>query len=119
MDWERMIIDNTHGSENQSSCKHLMEFISRNFLTQLVNVETRGKNTLNLILTNCGQNFIEINASQTPISDHKLIEAKMGYNDLLKEYPKHQKTWNAHTFKAANIHEANYEDINNHLSLIS
>ena len=65
-------------SENQGS--YLLEFMDRNFLTQVVDKPTRGDNILDLLLTNVPRYVGEVQVSPTSLSDHHLVEVQLGFN---------------------------------------
>lgn len=115
MNWNTFMIDNNQGVESKTSSSLLKDFISKNFLTQLVKDTTRLKNTLDLILTNNDRDVIEINCSETSLSDHKLVECKLGYNVLNRNNHPQMKTQPETSFSTVNVHAANYEDVNKDL----
>ena len=64
----------------KARCQDLIEFIDRNFLTQVVNQPTREGNTLDLVLTNVPRYVAEVKVNPTSLSDHSLVEIQLGFN---------------------------------------
>ena len=83
INWETLTATQTLGSQNSQSSEALIGFMERNFLNQIVRSPTRYSNILDIVLTNSGRDIIEVNSAPTLLSDHNLVEIKLGY-DLLK-----------------------------------
>ena len=102
-------------SEAGSQGQDLLEFVDRNFLTQMVECPTRGGRILDLVLTNVPRYVTEIEVTPTPLSDHELIRLQLGF-DLIKPDKKDSLPLDPLTFRAANYHKADFESINKDLS---
>ena len=96
------------------ACLKLQEVINNNFLSQLVMEPTRGKNTLDLILTNKSQDVIEVNVGKPAlvgISDHLLVECILGHNPI--SGPKYEASeLDPFSFRAVNYHHGDFEAMN-------
>ena len=101
----------THG-------KYLAEFIDRNFLTQMVKNPTRGANILDLILTNVPRYVADVQVMPTPISDHDMVKVRLGFN-LIKPRSSVTPPLDPFSFRSVNFHEADYNAVNNELSIIN
>ena len=56
----------------------LIDFAERNFLTQLVREPTRGRNILDIVLTNRVDYVLDTDVSATPMSDHSMVSCVLG-----------------------------------------
>ena len=65
----------------QHSAEMLTDFMDRNFLNQFVTENTRDANILDLCMTNNESLVLDINVSDTPLSDHRKVEI------LLQNHP--------------------------------
>ena len=71
--WMNGIAVSTQGSAHNSP-NSLLNFASRQFLTQIIDQPTRGRNILDLLFTNNDDIFSKIEVSEIPfLSDHNLI----------------------------------------------
>ena len=114
-DWQT----GTHptGSSHQA-CSKLMELIDAHFLTQLVKEPTRGRNTLDLVLSNKSQDVIEVNVGRTSmkgVSDHYLVECLLGHNPL-SGYTDQETEIEPFSFRAINFHHGDFDSMNVMLS---
>ena len=97
IDWD---LGNTSGDAGTTG-QDLMEFLDRNFLTQVVNQPTREGNTLDLVFTNVPRYVTEVRVYPTPLSHHNLVEIQLGFNMISR---KGNETGEAdpHSFRAVN-----------------
>ena len=102
-------------SENQGS--YLLEFMDRNFLTQVVDKPTRGDNILDLLLTNVPRYVGEVQVSPTSLSDHHLVEVQLGFN-LINPTNENMLQIDPFSFRALNYHEADFDGIEEDLSAV-
>ena len=58
----------------QHSAEMLTDFMDRNFLNQFVTENTRDANILEICMTNNESLVLDINVSDTPLSDHRKVE---------------------------------------------
>ena len=99
-----------------SSC--IIGFIERNFLNQIVRSPTRLSNILDIVLTNSSRDVIEVKATPTPLSDHNLVEIKLGY-DLLKGGKKSERSYQKFSFHNLDIHRCEIDKIKAKLGLVN
>ena len=92
-----------------------MEFLDRNFLTQVVNQPTRGGSTLDLVFTNVPRYVSEVKVNPTPLSDHDLVEIQLGFN-MISSKEEEIGEADPHSFRAVNYHKADYEAISRSLA---
>ena len=97
------------------SARDLFDLIDRNHLTQLVTEPTRGNNTLDLILTNVPRYTVELKIIPTILSDHRIVKALLGF-DMLGDLPEPpSQSYDPHSFRAADYHNADFDVINESL----
>ena len=118
--WTDLSINNNLGGPGSDSANIMLEFMSRNFLSQVVDKPTRGSNTLDLILTNRTNYICEVQTSETSLSDHNMVTAVLGFDarSNCSRRP-HPKPINDHTFYQLNFHEADFEKIDEKMSVIN
>jgi len=111
--WTDLSINNSLGGPGSDTANIVLDFMARNFLSQVVDKPTRGSNTLDLILTNRTQYICEVQSCETSLSDHNMVSAVLGF-DARSKSPRHPnpKPINDHTFYQLNFHEADLEKIN-------
>ena len=117
IDWK---VSHIH-SENKlsSSCENqLLCFMENHFLSQYVTEPTRGKNILDLFLTN-NANLVLYSTAEDykPMSDHNLVKVHTTYNMQLSSVNKKLHIPDG-TFRSLDLHRADYEKINSHLDTI-
>ena len=95
--------------------KDLIEFMDRNFLTQMVDQPTRGRNTLDLVLTNVPRYITEVQVTPTPLSDHNIVKLQLGFN-MLEPKTAATAVLDPLSFRAVNYHKADYEAMNRDLN---
>jgi hypothetical protein len=118
IEWETMSYQRSLGSDNTMSCDVLLNFLSRNFLSQIVDTSTRGDNILDLVITNDTTSIIEVSSSPTSLSDHNLVEVKLGFDALGKKKPDPPKGFEKDTFHSLNIHDADTEGLKGQMEKI-
>ena len=80
IDWETQQISKDLGTNETSCAQALLNFMSFNFLSQIIDKPTRLNNTLDLTLTNRHQYVIDIESSPTRLSDHNLVCVQLAYD---------------------------------------
>ena len=115
VDWEFPDHSQCQSLVEQQAARDLLDFMNKNFLAQVVLKPTRGRNTIDLVLTNKSQDIIETNVTETQMSDHKLVQLTLGYNPLM---PKSQplEVLDEYSFRAVDIHRADFDTMNNQLA---
>lgn len=96
----------------------LQEFVDRNFLTQVVQKPTREGNTLDLVFTNVSRYVMEVEVSDTILSDHRLVEVRLGFNMVGNAIAK-ETSLDPYSFRAVDYHKANFEVMNLQLSEVN
>ena len=116
IDWKSLEVKNTHGQEKSQSATNLLNFVARNFLSQIATMSTREATTLDLMLVSHPQLISEVYAEDTTLSDHKLVVAKLTF-DARNPTPNRQPPqFDPHSFRALDIHKADLTSLNNSLS---
>ena len=117
IDWEYSNVLAGQTQSDQRACSGLLDFMNKNFLTQMIHEATRDSNIIDLILTNKPQDVIETNMCETQLSGHRLVELLLGHNPLS---PKQTSTEvvDKNSFRAVNYHNADFEAMNELLATI-
>ena len=112
-------IDWDMGTEQRTEAqgKDLQEFIDRNFLTQVVHTPTRENNVLDIVLTNVPRYVSEVRVTPTVLSDHHLVQLQLGFN-LINPTQSSTRPVDPCSFRAVNVHKADYDAINDDLSKV-
>ena len=118
IDWNTGITDHSQGQARGTiPAQKLLDFMGRNFLTQVVNKPTRAGNTLDLVLTNCPQYVNEVRSEVTPISDHNLVTVTLGFDWRL---PTDDRAGGVqldpHSFSSLNCYEGDFDEMNEQLN---
>ena len=80
IDWETLNISNELGINGTLSAQALLDLMSYNFLSQVVDKPTRNNNILDLILTNRSQYVADIESTITRLSDHNIVCAQLAFD---------------------------------------
>ena len=96
----------------------LSEFISHNFLTQVVDGPTRGKSTLDLVLTNVPRYVTKVKVEPTTLSDHHMVHVQLGFNMIHPQTPEPNPI-DPNSFRAIDYHKANFDDMNESYSEVN
>ena len=73
---------------------------------------------MDLLLTNVPRYVAEVSTSTTTLSDHKIVEATLGFS-LIKERGERDVPVDPHSFRAVDYHNADYDAMNQALSEIN
>ena len=117
VDWEYCTINSSVVCDSPEACKLLLEFLDKNFLSQLVTKPTRENNILDLILTNKPQDVLNIDTKDTKLSEHRLVEALLGHNPIIKS-ESYILPVDPLSFRTVDYHSADYDAINAKLANI-
>ena len=82
INWELLLFRQILGTNKNQTCELLLNFMGKNFLNQVVDKNTRNKNTLDIVLTNNVRYILDVSSDPTSLSDHKVVGIKLGYNAL-------------------------------------
>ena len=113
INWEGNRVNTT---TNKSESMFL-EFMENNLLSQYITQPTRGRNTLDLFLTNNPNLFLQSSAEETTLSDHNIVSIQTTH-DLNSRPKNHSPQFAPHTFRSLNFQKADFEEINSQLSSI-
>ncbi|XP_063676111.1 uncharacterized protein LOC134812558 [Bolinopsis microptera] len=111
IDWEH------GGLRSEARCHDFIEFIDRNFLTQVVNQSTREGSTLDLVLTNVPRYVAEVKVNPTSLSDHSLVEIQLGFNMTGRKKNETSKI-DPNSFRAVDYHKADFVAISDCLQKV-
>ena len=117
IDWDKCSFAPGQPLPVQQACQKLLDFVDKNFLTQTVKDATRGGNTLDLIFTNKVQDVCSTGTQDTILSDHRLVELTLTYNPL-KGYKDEVREVDPHSYRAVDVHSADYDCINERLAKV-
>ena len=106
---------NGTGSKESTEGQDLLEFLCRNFLTQVVAVPTRGDNILDLVFTNVPRYVTEVKVTPTTLSDHNLVQVQLGFN-MINPASQGITPTDPHSFRAVNYHNADFDSLSSELS---
>ena len=119
VNWETMMIDSSLGTKGTESASALLDFMSDNFLSQIIKQPTRGNNTIDLVLTNHVQYICETKSDDTCLSDHNLVSVVMGYDARRNSNYSHRvKEEEDFCYYNLNLHKADLQSINSELEEI-
>ena len=113
IDWKILTADSSLGKRGTESATLLLDFMSKNLLSQIINQPTRGNNTIDLVLTNRVQYVCETQSTETGLSDHNLVSVVLGYDARRNEnYYHNVKEAEDFTYFSLNLHKADLDAIN-------
>ena len=116
VDWESCVALPGASLSNRLSFDILYEFIGEHMLSQYITKSTRGENCLDLFFTNSPNLVAHIDTSDTPMSDHRLVDIYFSHNPC---QPIHQKPPDFdESFRGLDFSKADYDKINSCLSAI-
>ncbi|KAL5255606.1 hypothetical protein ACHWQZ_G010992 [Mnemiopsis leidyi] len=119
LDWSTMTICNTLGKTGKESAMMLLDFMSKNFLSQVIHQPTRGNNILDLVLTNRTHLICETKSTSTCLSDHNIVSVVLGYDARRNaNYGHRVKEAEDFSYFNLNLMKADLEQINNDLKLV-
>ena len=111
IDWPTLSVSRDLGLNETHCAQALLNFMSTNFLSQVVNKPTRLNNTLDLILTNRTMYIANIESDPTRLSDHNLVCAQLAF-DARRDVPRsHSKPVNSNTFFELDLNKADIDSI--------
>ena len=64
MNWEQLSFRQNLGTNNNQACGLLLNFMGKKFLNQVVDKNTRNKNTLDIVLTNNVRDILDVSLIQ-------------------------------------------------------
>ena len=82
INWENGLISPGGSSDESSHAKFLLQFMAGNLYGQYVLCPTRKENNLDLVITNDDRLVVDASATETPLSDHYLVDVMLSENPL-------------------------------------
>ena len=116
-DFNYPAVDWSRGLQQDNDTTVMHDFITRNFLTQVVNQPTRGRNTLDLVLTNVPRYVVEVSVEPTTLSDHDLVRVILGYN-LLNTRREDTPEIDPLSFRGVDYHRADFDEMRKSLGAV-
>ena len=90
------------------------QFMEENLHCQFIFEPTRGSNTLDLFMTNSSNLVSHVSVSDTPLSDHSLVEVFLSHNPCQPIEPK-PPDFNTSSFRSLDFTKVNFDDLNSAL----
>ena len=114
INWETLCVETGLSSDSNSSADLLLSFLDRNGLGQLVEVNTRNDNTLDLLITNMPEIVLDIHSEDTLVSEHDWVTVTLGYDFSPSRicHPVRERDFN---FSSFDFRRADYERLNAYL----
>ena len=110
---------NSPSKENSESEEIFLSFMTKHFLTQLVNKPTRKHNVLDLILSNSNNILQQVTSEENAeLSDHNLVEIPLTPNNLLSLSNEETHKSAPTGFRALDLEKANFKKINQSLAAV-
>ena len=113
---ENSVLKNSNKATTECA-KSLLSFMSQNFLSQYIDIPTRQTNVLDLFITSAANLVLHVDSEDTKMSDHKLINIRTQYH-LNATVNLHKRAADKHSFRALNLHKADFDQIREHLKNI-
>ena len=115
--WLDFSIKSNYSKETKDCAKTLLSFMEHNFMSQYVDIPTRECNILDLLITNSDNLILHVASEKTKLSDHNIVNITTQYPLNSKPQPQTKLPEN-HTFRALNLHKADFTKINDHLKSV-
>ncbi len=110
IDWNTNSVAAGHSLLFQQSASQLLEFMASHLLSQYVMEPTRLSNCLDLCLSNSPNMVTHVSVSDTPLSDHRLLEIFLPYNLCLPPTSA-PPDFSSDSFRSLDFHRADYDKI--------
>ena len=108
INWKNGLITPGGSSDESSSAKSLLQFMADNLYGQYVLCPTRKKNTLDLFITNDDRLVVDASATETPLSDHDLVDVMLSENPQ-SEVKSNVPKFDQDNFRSLDFHNADIE----------
>ena len=108
INWENGLISPGGSSDESTSAKLLLQFMADNLYGQYVLCPTRKENTLDLFITNDDRLVANASATETPLSDHDLVDVMLSENPLCEEKCSLPE-FDQDSFRSLDFHNADIE----------
>ena len=120
LEWNTMTTNGSQGKATKEAAELLLDFMSKNFLSQIVNQPTRGNNILDLVLTNRVHYICETTSTDTSLSDHNLVSVVLVYDAWRnKNYGHRVKEAEDFNYFSLNLMKADLDGINDDLTEVN
>ena len=120
LEWNTMTTNGSQGKATKEAAELLLDFMSKNFLSQIVNQPTRGNNILDLVLTNRVHYICETTSTDTSLSDHNLVSVVLAYDARRnKNYGHRVKEAEDFNYFSLNLMKADLDGINDDLTEVN
>ena len=116
INWNDITIMKNFNKITTECAKIFFTFMEKNLLSQYVDVPTRGKNILDLMLTNNSNLVSHVQSEETKLSDHNIISIYPRYSISQESKPPITKTPEPHSFRALNLRKCDFTKVKNHLN---
>ena len=118
IDWSNGRLSGTT-AEATSSARKLISLAEDRLLNQHVHCSTRGTNILDLYFTNNDRYVVNVSATETELSDHKLIDIMIADNPSLADKSDTRPLFDGSDFRSLDFRQADFEKLNKHLSEVN
>lgn len=118
VEWQCLSIPPGVPSTDHASAQFVFEFMADKFHSQLIEKSTRGDNILDIFLTNSPNLVSHVDVTETPLSDHRIVELYLSYNLCHISKPI-APTFTSSSFRSLNFEKADYNSMNSAFSEIN
>ena len=115
INWNDLSVSKNYDRATADSAKLLLTFMEKNLLSQYVDVQTREKNILDLMLTNNSNLISHCESEKTELSDHDLVSIYTRYPLHTEQQEMKRKPFEPHSFRSLNLKKADFSKIKSHL----
>ena len=116
IDWNSGVILSGSSSATNQSAFLLLDFMADNLLSQYILEPTRLNNCLDLCFSNAPNLVTRISVTDTPLSDHKLLEIFLSH-DPCRPDPSVLSNFSVSSFRSLDFYKADYDRINHLLDV--
>ena len=89
----------------------LLQFAEGTLMSQYVDGPTRGKNVLDLFFSNSSRLVADVQARDTEMSDHRIVEILLTYDPCLRQSKAGTPTFSENDFRSLDMKKADFEKI--------
>ena len=118
IDWNSGVILSGSSSATNQSAVLLLDFMADNLLSQYILEPTRLNNCLDLCLSNAPNLVTHVSVTDTPLSDHKLLEIFLSH-DPCRPDPLVLPNFSVSSFRSLDFYKADYDRINHLLDYVN
>ena len=118
IDWTSAVILSGSSSGTNQSAVLLLDFMADNLLSQYILEPTRLNNCLDLCLSNAPNLVTHVSVTDTPLSDHKLLEIFLSH-DPYRSDPSVLPNFSVSSFRSLDFFKADYDRINHLLDYVN